>query len=293
MSKIVNFSSIHRGIFIDTRINKIKKELKNEKISTRKLHHLQGELNDLGLFLTKQLNERAALTQHTMGVFLLQQTELSCLMYTCQNVFIDKRIDKLTQNAQKIAKESQDPYKNVSQKIAKLKKSIHSLTYQEALSLENRQMINLAKAYLNDAKEHIYTHDLSRDTQTIRIDFKKENSQRDLMDFYETSLALYEIAGAFYHHDLKEAFSLFYSLSPSLQKEVKEEVLKVGGSFDRMKELKHLDLWKDNLYLVIQALIGYSNQLIYNTTDYPTHQEIDSLFRDLDKILQENVSANF
>lgn len=292
MNKIIDFSSVNGEFFIDAHINKIKKELKKETISIKKLHHLQGELYNLGLFLTKQLREGVALTQHTMGLFLIQQTELSCLMYTCQNVFIDKKVDKLTQSAQKIAKESQDPYKNVSQKITKLKKSINSLTHQEALSLENRQMINLAKAYLKDAKEHLYTHDLSKDPQTIRLDFKQENSQKDLMDSYETSLNLYEIGGALYHHDLKEAFSLFYSLSPLLQKEIKEEILTTGGSFDLLKEVENLAIWKKNLYPVIQALIGYSNKLIYNSTDYPTHKEIDLLFADLDRIVNEK-SANF
>lgn len=293
MNKIIDFSSMNEEIFVDERINKIKKELKKESISRKKLHNLEIELYDLSLSLTQKMHKQVALSQSTMDQFLVQQTELSCLICVCQNLFIDKKVDKLTQNAQKIAKESQHPYKNVSQKIEKLKKSISSLTYQEALSLENRQMINLAKNYLTDAQKHHYTHDLSKDPKTIRLDFKKENGQKDLIDPYETSLSLYEVAGHLYHYELKEAFGLFYSFSPSMQKELKEEILKAGGSFDLLKDLENIKLWKKNLYPVIQALIGYSNQVIYGNVEYPSIKEINILFKDLDVISKADISANF
>lgn len=293
MSKIIDFSSMNEELFVDERINNIKKELKKETISRKKLHNLEIELHDLSLSLTQKMHNEATLSQHTMSQFLVQQTELSCLICACQNIFIDKRVDKLTQTAQKIAKESQDPYKNVSQKIGKLKKSISSLGYQEALSLENRQMISLAKNYLTAAEKHDYAHDLSKDPKTIRLDFKKENSQKDFLDPYETSLSLYEIAGHLYYYELKEAFAVFYSLSPSLQKEIKEEILKNNGSFDLLKDLDNMKSWKKNLYPVIQALIGYSHSLIYGIIEYPSVKEINILFKDLDAIRKADISANF
>lgn len=293
MSKIINFSSMNEGMFVSDRINNIKKELKKETLSRKKLRDLEDEIHYLSLFLTKKLHEQANLTQIAMSLFLSQQAELSCLIFACQNLYIDKRVNKLTQHAQKIAKESQDPYKNVSQKIEKLKKSIHSLAYQEALSLENRQMINLAKNYLNDAKEHRYSHDLSKNANAIRLEFKKENCQKDFTDPYETSISLYEIAGNLYHHELKEAFALFYSLSPSLQKALKEAILKVGGNFDLLKNLEDLEGWKKNLYPVIQALIGYTNEMIYGTVEYPSIKEVNNLFKDLDAIRKTDISANF
>jgi hypothetical protein len=293
MSKIIDFSSVYEGMSVNKRLHSIKKELEKEAISKRKLHLLKTELYQLSLFLTKELKKQATLTQFTISLFLAQQAELGTLIFACQNLFVDKKVDHLIQSAQKIAKESQDPYKNISQKVHKLQKSISSLTHQEALSLENRHLIHLAKCYLTDAINHDYTHDLSKKSQNIRLDFKKAQEQKDLLDVHETSLMLYEIAGHFYYHELQEAFALFYSLSPSLQDTLKHNLSQLGGCFSLLKDLNDLSLWKNNLYLTIQTLIGYSHELAYGVKEYPSIKEINTLFKDLDKIRKENISANF
>lgn len=293
MNKIINFSSAYEERCVEARILTIKKELNKERISSKKLRELQEELYHLSLEVTKTLQTQASLTQHAMSLFLETQVELGSLIYACQNLFIDKKVDRLTEHAQKIAQESLNPYKNVSLKIGKLQKSILSLTCQEALSLENRQMINLAKKYLHDAEARCYQETALKGTKAIRLDFQKINASQDLLDPYDISIALYEVAGDFYHNQLQQAFSGFFALAPSVQSEVKALLLKKGMSFDELKNTQDLSEWNRLLNQVLQTLLGYSNQLLYGSYSEPSLTEIRSLFRDLDAILKEESSANF
>lgn len=296
MSKIIDFSSLYEERCVERRIDAIKKELKKARVSSKKLRELQQELYHLSLELTETVQRESSLSQVAMHEFLLRQADLGVLLCNCQNLFIDKQVDNLTKHAQKIAKASLDPCTNVSQKIGKLHQSILSLTHQEALSLENRQMIHLAKKYLHDASARCYHEERPKNTKTIRLDFQKTNAERDLRDPYETSLMLYEIAGDLYHHQIAAGLSSFFCLPSSVQQELKTLMTHKGSSLEQLKTQETVQGWKKNVDGIIQALLGYSNQLLYHTLTYPTIEEIDELFRDLAATLKEaaeDASANF
>jgi hypothetical protein len=293
MNKIINFSSVYEEQCVEARIFTIKKELNKEHISSKKLLKLQEELHHLSLEITKTMQTQASLTHHAMSLFLKTQAELGSLIYACQNLFIDKKVDKLTEHAQRIAKESLNPGKNVFLKIGKLQKSILSLTCQEALSLENRQMIDLAKKYLHDAEARCYQETALKGPKAIRLDFQKINASQDLLDPYDISIELYEVAGDFYHYQIHQAVSAFFSLAPSVQSAVNALLLQKGIRLDALKHSQNLAEWSHLLNQVLQTLLGYSNQLLYGSYREPSVAEIQSLFKDLDAILKEESSANF
>lgn len=292
MSKIVDFSSVYEEACVAKRVDAIKKELKKEKISSKKLHHLQEELYHLSFSLANQLKHQSMLTQLAMHQFLIAQAELGALLFDCKNIFIDKKVDSLTIHARKIAKASLNPYVNLSRKISRLNQSISSLTGQEALSFENRQMINLAKKYLQDAQARCYQEESTKDTKTIRLDFRKANASRDFLDPYDMSLALYEISGDLYQGRLQEGVSGIHSLAPSIQQELKEILRERGLNLQMLNSQDSLENQHNLIYAIIQVLIGYSNQLLYQSFSSPSHQEIEELFQGLQASLQEDFEQN-
>ncbi len=285
MSKILNFSSTHEDFFIDKTINKIKKDLEKPSISKKKLYNIQQELNQLNSVLVDNLRHQVRMTQSALTMFLQKQTELSTLSYNCQNLFIDKCVDTLTEQAQKVAKNNLNSCKNISKRVSKLRKDISTLGYEQALSLENRQMIDLANRYLN-SKESV---DLSKDTATLRLSLREENSKKDLNELFDLSIALYEIAGSFYHCNIKEALELFYSLSPTTQQEIKTKLQELGVDLHMINQTMNITAIRKQLYLIIQTCLGYSHYVLYQSFDYPSFEAIDDLFQDLDRTLKESV----
>jgi|GEM_PF-1673002 len=293
MSKIIDFSSVYEEPSVATRIDTIKSQLKKGRISKRRLHHLQDELLHLSSSLTDQLKHVSMQTHIAMHEFLRAQTELGALLFDCKNIFIDRQVDSLTSHAQKIARASVDPCMNVSRKITRLHKSIASLMDKEALSLENRQMINVAKKYLQDAQQRCYLETSSKNTKTIRLDFQKANQARDWVDPYDMSLALYETAGLLYQGKGVEGEKEFRSLAPSLQQEIGKLLEEKHLSFQALALQENLVDREHHLYGIIQVLLGYSNKLLYESLTVPSVQEIDELFQDLEAHLKEEISMNF
>jgi hypothetical protein len=285
MSKILKFSSTHEDFFIDKTINKIKKDLEKPSISKKKLYNIQQELNQLNGVLVDNLRHQVRMTQSALTIFLQKQTELSALSYNCQNLFIDKCVDTLTEQAQKVAKNNLNSCKNISKRVSKLRKEISTLGYEQSLSLENRQMIDLANRYLN-SKESI---DLSKDTTTLRLNLREENSKKDLNELFDLSIALYEIAGCFYHCNITEAFDLFYSLSPMTQQEIKIKLEEFGVDLHMINQTLNITAIREQLYLIMQTCLGYSHYVLYQSFDYPSFEAIDDLFQDLDRTLKESV----
>lgn len=285
MSKILKFSSTREDFFIDKTINKIKKDLEKPSISKKKLYNIQQELNQLNGVLVDNLRHQVRMTQSALTMFLQKQTELSTLSYNCQNLFIDKCVDTLTEQAQKVAKTNLNSCKNISKRVSKLRKDISTLGYEQALSLENRQMIDLANRYLN-SKESV---DLSKDTTTLRLSLRAENSKKDLNELFDLSIALYEIAGSFYHCNIKEAFELFYSLSPTTQEEIKTKLQEFGVDLHMINQTLNITAIREQLYLIMQTCLGYSHYVLYQSFDYPSFEAIDDLFQDLDRTLKESV----
>ncbi|MBM3192404.1 MAG: hypothetical protein FJZ63_07140 [Chlamydiae bacterium] len=286
MSKILTFSSTHEESFIDATINKIKKDLNKPGLSKTKLHHVQKELDQLNHFLNENLRQQASLTQSAFTLFLKTQLEISSLAYDCQNLFINKCVDQLTEKAQKLAKDGLGNCKDISRRVIKLKKEILDLTHKEALSLENRQMIHLANHYLS-AKDAI---DFSKDVSALRLTLREENAKKDLNDLFDISIDLYEIAGSFYNCDIQGALEQFYSLSPTTQQEIKKRLQELGIDLHKIACQSDLALLKKQLYLIIQTCLGYSHYILYASFDYPSFAAIDELFQDLERTLKESVS---
>lgn len=287
MGKIISFLPYCESSSVGERISKIKKELSKDSLSERKLHLLEKEILGLTGSLSDQMKKEAELTSHLIFGFLSQQTELSYLVFDCHTRFVNKKVDTLTSKAHHLANELIEEEKILRKKVQQIKKLISKLYANEALSLENRLMINLAKDFLQAASDHrLPSFEASKN---LRLHVQEINKGKDIKSLSELSLTLFEIAGYVYELDYKKALEVFISLPIHTQLDVEKLLENHSISIKLLKESPFSNDSKTQRYLMVQTLIGYSHELLEGQFNLMTFAEIDDLFGDLKSALKEGV----
>lgn len=280
MSKIIQFPGMGESL-IEEKICAIKKSLEKPTVTPKKLLLIEQELIELNGSLLSKLQEQKELTERMFSSFLTQAVEIGALTCVCHELAIDKQVDAITNKAQELASSTPCHYQKVSRRVAYLEKTIKELTYKEALSLENRQMIHLARYCL----KHLGSLQERRDVKAIRLDFKAENAKKDLNESYDLSIALYEIAGELYHNQFVSALALFKALPEDVQEILKDLMLQHDCDFNSLSSLTSIAELKKGSYKAIEVFIGYTNKILYNLFEYPTKEEVEDLFKDLDEMV--------
>lgn len=289
MSKIVSFNGSNEGL-IQNKLLKIKKALQNDSVSKRKLYLLEQEMCELSLDIKDQIAAVEALSSSMFEKFSLHQKELGALVDQCHHLSVDKYVDSITISAQKLACVSLVSNKNFSKKIKKIEKSIKSLNNQEALSLENRELIVIATNFLKAAENHTYCDHMHEPAKTLRLHVKKEKKSPSF-EICDLAFDLFEIASLLYSMNTKEAILLFNRLPASEQMHIEALLQNKGTDIKSIKNPESLlKFRKDNLTL-IQQLLAYSEELATGQFNEKTEKEIKRLFKDMDIQLKEQAES--
>lgn len=289
MGKIISFQPYIKSSLVEEKITRIKKELTKETLTERKLHELEKEIIGLTGSLSQEMAREVEVTSQLIVGFITQQTELSNLIFNCHTLSVDKKVDSLTCKAQHLTFEECHEEKLLQKKIGKIKKSIDLLFAKEALSLENRQMIALARQFLSAASEHKMLHSKESSAKDLRLELKVKGQEKDLRGLSEISIDLFTIAGHIYEMDCKEASMLFMSLPEQIQISLQDLLKKQGVSFDLIRNPGFSKEAKEGRYKIMQALMGYSHQLLEGQYESISFEDIDALFVDLRSVLKERV----
>ncbi len=275
MDKIIDFSSVFEGTMIDNELKSIHKQLLKESLDQDKLYDLTEKLETIFEYISEKMSKSAQLTD----IISEKKLEVGRLLNSCYSKWIDKEINLITEDIQKLS--SVDSNGNTLEKIDDLKSSISELTFNNALSLENKHLIQLAKTHLNEIETGRANSDLSS-AQEIRIEFQDYQSKRDPIDDHEIALTLYEMSGRFYNNDIKSAIELFYSLPEKNRLELTDILEARGASIEAIKTVEDFGSWQKNLFIVIQTSLGYANHVVDGLSAYhfPEKDEIIELFND-------------
>lgn len=290
MNKIISFSSFTQKDLIHERISLIKKELSNEKLSCKKLGDIEEEIQDLSINICHSLQATSPISNNILETFEENQLELSTLKFKCHSLFLDKKVDQITLKAQKLAYEFKQN-KSTTKKICGLKKSITSLHLDEALSLENRQMINLAKKFIKALESEKKIISICSSTKELREQAKKISCE--LIDYSEISMDLYDLAGFLYEKNFKEAMFCYYSLPEESQKRLQTLLSQENISIEESFSAEKVILSKEKLTETLQVIIGYAHELIEGSFQKPTKSEIHLFLKDLKELSSDKKIANF
>lgn len=277
MNKIVDFSSVFEGVYIDDSINKVKEELSQDNLSSQTLCRVKGKLESLSSRICQKLQNQVSFTQSVCEKLISQQEEVCSLLHLCGTKSLNKQVKTITDTALKLGKEEGE---TLSSKIDELKQGITDLNHKHALSLENRQMIHMAKKHLNGLSD---THETQ--TSVAGKELEKQAVDQFLEDPIDLSMALYEIAGNLYKADIGAAFCGFNQLPELTKSKLEKALIKSGYDIQKLKQPFHLESFNKQKYFTIQTLIGYSNFLLYGDFEIMDEDEIDDLFYDLDLTL--------
>ncbi|MCH9630642.1 MAG: hypothetical protein S4CHLAM37_06440 [Chlamydiia bacterium] len=277
MSKIIDLSSMFEDSFIDDKINKIKQDLNKDHIESQALSQVHGRLESLSARLNKKLQNVVGFTQDVYQKFNDQQEEIFSLLHLCDTKSLNTQVKNLTDDA--LSLNGKCANSKLSSKIDELRTGMNDINHNHALSLENRQMIHMAKRHLDELSD-------SKKTQVVSYDMP--NSM--LEDPIDLSMSLYEIAGNLYKADIGSAFCSFNCLPDVTKKKLDKIFHDEGFSFENLKLSNSLDTFKKQQYFTIQTLLGYSHMLLYGDFELMPEEEVDALFYDLDMTLSgENV----
>ncbi|PCI92416.1 hypothetical protein COB11_07455 [Candidatus Aerophobetes bacterium] len=278
MCKIIDLSSMFEDSFIDDKINKIKRDLDKDDIESQTLFQVHGKLESLSARLSKNLQNIVGFTQDVYKKFNEQQEEIFSLLHLCGTKSLNKQVKKLTDDALKLEKKC--THSKLSNRINELRAGMNDINHKHALSLENRQMIHMAKKHLNE---------LSGERKPQIAPSEMQSSM--LEDPIDLSMSLYEIAGNLYKADLGNAFCSFNCLPEVTKTKLNKIFKKNGYTFENLKLYNSLDTFKKQQYFTIQTLLGYSHMLLYGDFELMPEEEVDALFYDLDMtLIGENVA---
>lgn len=152
--------------------------------------------------------------------------------------------------------------------------AIKELSKRNALTWENLQFISLAKQLLAKA-EGTFTRPPVKATVTVTL------TSDEIIDIASD---LYEIAGSIYHKRINEGMRFIKMLSPENRERLKEHIEMLGGSYEALYIIDDPAKHEENCILVIQGLIGMAKEVAGLNDLYPTMEEIEDTFGDLDRI---------
>lgn len=279
MEKIIDFSSFFEENTIDRKLQHIQNQLVKGNLSKNKLFDIANELNFLFDYVDKKLLREAYMSDLSFQNTSKTKQLIGSLLNTCYHKWVDKNIDMLTEQALQIAQKDQNlSQKNTSRKIAKLEKKLNQISFENALSLENRHLVHVAKSSLKKPDPN----KLSKNAKTLRLDFSSSSEFNNIIDNYDVCLSLYEISGDLFHNNFDTAFEKFYSLPKSLQDDMTKHLEKRKASMTNIKFVEDFNEWQKNLFLIIQSFVGLANQILVGSNEciYPSKEEIIDLFND-------------
>lgn len=283
MGKILDFSSAFEEATIDHQLKCIQKELLQNHLSCKKLHSLALELNSIYHLIDDNLSKQIFLTDRAFEQLNEKKYHVGSLLNSCYHKWLDRKIDHLTENAQKISQTKNLSEKKTSKKIDMLKKELHVLCENNALSLENKYLIKIAKKCLSKKEIKEKNSDKFHSAKTLRVDFSLNHLNKDdLIDVYDICLSLYEIAGNFFHHKFNEAFDLFFSLPQETRNHITQKLNEKEANINNLKTIQNFNKWQTNLFVVVQTLTAFANQLIDGSKESQELDdiEIQSIFND-------------
>ena len=203
-----------------------------------------------------------------------EQEELGSLLERCHDLSLNHQIDDLVEKTQYVASHP------LLKSVQEIRNTIKALIKNNALTWENLQYIGLAKQLLAKAENAFHQGGVFIKPPT-QVSEKVALSSDEIMDLASD---LYEIAGAIYNHKMNEGMRLIKQLSPGEQMRLKEHVEMLGGSFDLLYVIQDAAHHEANCMLVIQALMGMAKEVAGLNDLYPSIEEIEEMFGDLDKI---------
>ncbi len=194
--------------------------------------------------------------------------ELGTLWEKCQDRTLNQQIDNLVDKSRDLTKHL------VLDTAQHLKSTIKKLLQQNALTWENLQFIGLAKQLLAEA-EGIFTKPLIKSTITTTLTSN---------DITEIASKLYEIAGSIYNKRINEGMRLIKKLQLEEQDTLKKHIEMLGGSYESLYIIDDSAKHEENCMLIIQGLLGMAKATAGLNDPYPTIEEIEDTFEDLERI---------
>ncbi|MCK4935172.1 MAG: hypothetical protein KAR79_06250, partial [Simkaniaceae bacterium] len=204
-----------------------------------------------------------------------QEKEISTLFERCEDLSLNKTIDTLVEKSQKIAS---DP---LLTQVKEVQQTIKSLTKNNALTWENLQFIGLAKQLLAKA-EGVFHMDGSYIKPPTLNALAPPYTHQEIIDI---TTDLFEIAGSIYNLRINEGLGLIKTLPKEIQARLGEHLITLGGSVDALYVIEDRESHKNNSFLIIKSLLGLAKEVAGLKDLYPTNEEIDEMFGELQKII--------